>query len=111
MEITTRTGSYYGDTTMNHIFEIHDDQGLAAELYIDTEHHVIMNIDVREDRRGEGLARTLYTHADTTLGGIYHMPAWGCTEEGAGFAQAMGGATLDDETAAALTGFDLDLIS
>lgn len=109
--ITTRRGSYYGDTTDNHIFEITDEQGIAAELYINTDHLVIMNIEVRKDRRGEGLARTLYEHADQALGGIYHMPAWGCTEDGAKFAEAMGGDILDDATAAALTGTDISFLT
>lgn len=110
MNITQTRGPYHGDQTDNHIFTITDEHGTAAELYIDTTHLVIMNIEVREDRRGEGLARALYEHADHALGGIYHMPEWGCTPEGAGFAEAMGGDTLDDETAAALTGVDLDQI-
>ena len=110
MNINQTRGTYYGDTTDNHIFTITDEQGIAAELYINTEHLVIANIEVREDRRGEGLARALYEHADTTLDGIYHMPAWGCTPEGQAFAEAMGGDILDDETAAEFAGVDLDAL-
>lgn len=109
-EIETRTGSYYGDTTHNHIWEIRDENGIAAELYVATENRMIMNITVRPDRRGEGLARRLYEEASKT-GTIYHVPAWGCTHEGLRFAEAMGGETLDDATAAAFLDLDLnDLI-
>ena len=108
-EITTRRGDYYDDGTDNLIWEITDEQGIAAELYIDAEHRMIMNIEVRADRRGEGLARALY-EAATATGTIYHAPVWACTPEGAAFAQAMGGEVMDDETAAEITGTDLSMI-
>ncbi len=108
--ITTRTGDYYGDGSNNLIWEVTDETGLAAELYIDATHRMIMNIEVRCDRRGEGLARDLYETA-TATGVIFHVPAWGCTVEGLAFAEAMGGEVMDDETAAMITGVDLDLIA
>ena len=108
-EITTRRGDYYGDSSDNLIWEITDEDGIAAELYIEPEHRMIMNVEVRSDRRGEGLARALYEAAQAT-GTIYHAPAWGCTPEGLAFAEAMGGEVMDDETAAAITGTDLTLI-
>jgi GNAT superfamily N-acetyltransferase len=108
-EITARTGDYYGDGTSNLIWEIRDTDGLAAELYVNAEHRMIMNVEVREDRRGEGLARALYEAAQAT-GTVYHVPAWGRTPEGDAFAAAMGGETMDDETAAEITGTDLGLI-
>lgn len=109
-EITHRTGTYYGETGELLIWEVRDEDGVAAELYVHPEARMIMAVEVREDRRGEGLARALYEAADAT-GTIYHVPAWGCTEDGAGFADAMGGPVMDDETAAAITGFDLDLLA
>lgn len=108
MNITQRTGTYGEETTQMHIFEIHDEDGLAADLYIVPGINLIANIEVRDDRRGEGLARALYEHADQVLDGIYHMPAWGCTDEGAEFADAVGGDILDDETAAEYAGVDLE---
>ncbi len=110
MNITQTRGNYPGDNTDNHVFTITDEHGTAADLYIDTEHQHIVNIEVRADRQGEGLARALYEHADQALGGIFHMPAWGCTPEGAAFAEAMGGETLDDETAAEWAGVDLEAL-
>lgn len=110
-EITYTIGTYYGETEQLHTFTITDEDGTAAELYIEQTAHMISNVEVREDRRGEGLARALYEAAEKRLGTIYHVPAWGRTPEGDAFAQAMGGETLDDETAAVITGFDLDLIA
>lgn len=107
--ITHRAGDYYGDASTNLIWEIRDEDGIAAELYVHPEHRMIMNVEVREDRRGEGLARELYEAASAT-GTIYHVPSWGCTQDGAAFAEAMGGEVLDDETAAEITGFDLSLL-
>ena len=106
--ITTRTGTYYGETDQNLIWEITDEHGVAAALYVHPQHRMIMNIEVRDDRQGEGLARALY-EAATATGTIYHVPAWGCTPEGLAFAEAMGGPVMDDETAAEITGYDLSL--
>lgn len=94
MEITQRTGDYYGDGTSNHIWETTDADGIAAELYISTDRHEIMNIWTREDRRGEGLARALYQHAATQMD-IYHAPAAHRTQEGDAFAEAVGGPTVN----------------
>ena len=43
--------------------------------------------------------------------GLYHVPEWGCTENGAGFAEAMGGDVMDDETAATILGVDLSYLT
>ena len=67
---------------------------------------LILNIEVNEDRRGEGIARELFEYADAEQG-LYHIPSWGRTEDGDGFAEAMGGDTMDDAQAAAIVGFDL----
>lgn len=71
---------------------------------------LILNVEVDADRQGEGHARTLYTHADAERG-LFHVPAWGRTPEGDGFAQAMGGETMDDETACTVLGLDLDTVT
>lgn len=92
--VTYRTGNYYGDATMNHIWEITDEHGVAAELYVSTARHEIMNIEVRGDRRGEGLARAIYTHAAAQMP-IYHAPVAHRTDEGNAFAEAVGGETIE----------------
>lgn len=71
---------------------------------------LILNVEVDEDHQGEGVARALYEHADATQG-LFHVPAWGCTEDGLGFAEAMGGDVMDDETAAALLDVDLSYLT
>ncbi|WP_433717481.1 hypothetical protein ACQP2U_43995 (plasmid) [Nocardia sp. CA-084685] len=93
MSVIYRTGDYYGDGTSNHIWEITDAKGVAAELYVCTDRSEIANIEVRKDRRGEGLARALYEAAVAQMP-IYHAPVAHRTEEGNAFAQAVGGETV-----------------
>ncbi|QWW20116.1 hypothetical protein I6B53_03195 [Schaalia sp. 19OD2882] len=69
---------------------------------------LILNVEVDEDRQGEGIARALYEYADAAQG-LYHVPAWGRTHEGDCFAEAMGGETMDDAQAAAIVGMDLSI--
>lgn len=71
---------------------------------------LILSIEVDADRQGEGHARRLYEHADAEQG-LLHVPAWGRTEDGDAFAQAMGGDTMDDATACAILGLDLDAMT
>lgn len=89
-----RTGDYYGDGTSNLIWEVSDDTGLIAELYVSTERHEIMNIWVRDDRRRDGIASALYEVAAAETD-IYHAPAGHRTEEGHAFAEAVGGPTVE----------------
>lgn len=91
--ITYRTGDYYGDNTTRHIWETTDAQGIAAELYVSIETGEIMNIEVRADRRGEGLARALYETACQTVA-VFHAPEAHRTSEGNAFAEAVGGETI-----------------
>ena len=69
---------------------------------------LILDVEVIENRQGEGVARALYEHADTVQG-LYHIPSWGRTPEGDGFARAMGGDVMDDEQAATIVGMDLSI--
>jgi hypothetical protein len=71
---------------------------------------LILNVEVDTDHRGEGHARALY-EAATTVGTVYHVPAWGRTPEGGAFAEAMGGDTMDDQTACDILGLDLDTVT
>ncbi len=91
--IETRTGDYYGDGSQNLIWEIRDEQGVTAELYVSADSHEIMNIEVRSDRRGEGLARTLFETASAQTA-VYHAPIAHRTDEGNAFALAVGGETI-----------------
>lgn len=111
--VTKRIGKYDETNpteTESYIYEITDEDGIAASLYVEQTVHLIENIEVRKDRQGEGLARALYEYAEADLGDIYHVPSWGRTDDGEGFVTAMGGEVLDDDTAARVLGLDLDAI-
>ena len=73
-------------------------------------HHtgLILNVEVVEERQGEGIARALYEHADRAQG-LYHIPSWGRTPDGETFAWAVGGDVMDDEQAAEIVGMDLSI--
>lgn len=94
------------------------DNGLAttvfandyARLAVHTDTGLILSIDVPAEHRGEGHARTIFEHAETIMD-LYHVPAWGCTEDGLAFAEAMGGDTMDDQEAADVLGLDLETVA
>lgn len=89
-------------------FTITADGEQAGFLDAHTASGLILNVEVVEDWQGEGLARALYEHADDALAtGLAHVPEWGRTDDGHGFAEAMGGYTMDDEEAAEIVGVDL----
>ena len=90
------TGTYYTETEILHRWFAIKDGERIGELYVDMDREIIMNIEVHEDRRGEGIARALYEAADAMLTNLQHAPAAGCTPEGLAFAQAMGGEVADD---------------
>lgn len=107
IDITTGTITEAGLTYLT--WTITDTAGTAAWLHVEQGTRMVMAVEVRADRRGEGLARELYETAYAT-GTIYHAPVWGCTPEGAAFAEAVGGEVMDDETASAITGCDLSYL-
>ena len=92
--ITHRIGQYSDNDPVSHIWEITDETGIVGELYVSIETGEILNIHVRSDRRGEGLARRLYeTAADQVT--VYHAPPAHRTPEGDAFARAVGGPTIE----------------
>jgi len=88
--ITYATGTYYGESEILHTWKIADDQGVAAELYVSPETGEVVNIEVRTDRRGEGLARALWDTATAQMT-VLHAPVSHRTAEGDIFATAVGG--------------------
>lgn len=95
MEITYRTGEYYGDGTSYHIWETHDEAGsVIGELYVSTTRGEIMNIEVDEAHRGEGIARALYETAAAQMD-VYHAPVAHRSPEGNAFAEAVGGPVVE----------------
>ena len=67
---------------------------------------LVLNVETAAGFERQGFARALYEAADAEVG-LLHVPAWGRTWEGEQFADAMGGATMDDEQAASILGVDL----
>ena len=95
MQTSYRTGDYYGDDVLTHIWETREDDGsLVAELYVSLDRHEIMQIQVTEAYRGEGHGRHLYETAAAQMD-IYHAPEAHRSLEGNAFAQAVGGDTVD----------------
>ena len=105
MEITTASHTEDGLTATRYAAII---DGTEVGYLLAHTSGLILNVEVVEDRQGEGIARALYEHADRAQG-LYHVPSWGRTPEGEGFATAMGGDTMDDEQAAAIVGMDLSI--
>ena len=89
-------GTYYQETETLHRWYAIEDGERIGELYVAIDTEIIMNIEVIESRRGEGIARSLYEAADQMLDHLKHAPAGGCTPEGLAFAQAVGGEVADD---------------
>ena len=85
------------------------DDGTEVAFLLAHDSGLILNVEVDEAHRGEGHARALYEHADTERG-LYHVPSWGRTGDGDGFAQAIGGDVMDDEQACSILGLDLEQI-
>ena len=98
MEITNRQGTYYEETEIMNIFEAHENGQLIGEMYLDINTGQIMQIEVNEDRRGEGIARAIYEYA-CSITNVYHAPDEHCTREGLAFKNAVGGEEIDPETA------------
>lgn len=97
--LTYRTGTYYGEADEMHIVEAHDEDGaMIGELYCDFTTGQIMQIEVNEDRRGEGIARLMAEHA-ATIFDVYHSPDEHCTPEGLAFKESMNGETIPTELA------------
>ena len=57
---------------------------------------IIMQVEVDEDRRGEGIATALYEAAAAAIDDLVHAPVAACTMEGLAFSQAVGGDRADD---------------
>lgn len=90
------TGTYYSEAEILHRWFAIEDGERIGELYVAIDTEIILNVEVSEDRRGEGIARSLYEAADQMLDHLKHAPAGGCTPEGLAFAQAVGGEVADD---------------
>lgn len=68
----------------------------AAELTIWTTTREVANVETRTAFQRQGLARTLWEHANAEAE-LFHALPHHRTPEGDAFADAMGGDTIDDE--------------
>lgn len=94
--IDYRTGTYYGEAEQLHIWEAFDGGEVVGELYVTLDTLEVANIEVNEDRRGEGIARQLWEAANAQMGTVYHAYEAHRTEDGAGFAAAVGGEEITE---------------
>ena len=93
MKISYQVSPYYGETEEMHMWTAIDDGTVIGGLWADLYTGQIMQIEVDEDRRGEGIARALYETAAAQVD-IYHAPPEHRTPEGDAFATAVGGPTI-----------------
>lgn len=87
---------YPGETTDLLRWAAIDGGEVIGELYVDMERHIIMNVEVDADRRGEGIATALYDAAAAELDDLMHAPEEACTPEGLAFSRYVGGARAED---------------
>ncbi len=99
--ITDRIGTYYGEAEEMQIIEAHDENGeLASALYLDIATGQIMQVETREENRGEGIATALAQYAVDNNMPIFHSPEEHRTEDGQRFAERTDFIdTIDSESA------------
>ena len=86
--ITDRIGTYYDEPEDMQIIEATDENGeIASELYLDLTTGQIMQIETREENRGEGIATALAQYAVDHDMPIFHSPEEHRTEDGQRFAE------------------------
>lgn len=86
--ITDRIGTYYGEAEEMQIIEATDENGeIASALYLDLTTGQIMQVETREENRGEGIATVLAQYAVDNGMPIFHSPEEHRTEDGQRFAE------------------------
>lgn len=80
--------TYYGEADLMHCIRACQDGELIGELYANLTTGQIMQVEVNEDRRGEGIARAMAEFAGEHFE-IFHSPDEHCTEEGLAFKAAL----------------------
>lgn len=73
------------------------DGDIASELYVDMTTLIIANIETDPQYRREGIATALFEAAEKELPQVLHSRPAHRTEEGHGWAEAVGGDTEDIE--------------
>lgn len=81
----------------SHLWSISDGGERIAELWIDMTTGEILNVWTREDHREQGHATALYRQAATEIA-TYHAPPTHRFDDGARFAERIGGPSMPDCT-------------
>lgn len=90
--------AYSAQDEPSHCFQAITTTGdIASELYVDMTTLVIENIETAEQYRREGIASALFAAAEAQLPEVLHSRPAHRTEEGHGWAEAVGGDTEDIE--------------
>ncbi|MCP3017325.1 hypothetical protein NGM33_28740 [Nocardiopsis dassonvillei] len=99
--ITYAVAPYAGESTEvdYHRFQaITDDGTVASELHVAMDTLIIANIETAPTFRREGIATALFEAAEKQLPAVLHARPAHRTEEGNGWADAVGGDTEDHDT-------------
>lgn len=80
--------TYYGGDTLMHCIRACWGGEVVGELYADLDTGQVMQVEVNEDRRHEGIARGMVEFAGRYFE-VFHSPDEHCTEEGLAFKAAM----------------------
>lgn len=97
-EITYTVAAYSATDAPAHRFQaITEDGAIASELYVDMTTLVIENIETDPAYRREGIASELFAYAEKTLPEVLHARPEHRTDEGNGWAEAVGGDTEDHD--------------
>ena len=97
-EITYTVAAYSATDAPAHRFQaITEDGAIASELYVDMTTLVIENIETAAQYRREGIASELFNAAEKQLPEVLHARPEHRTDEGNGWAEAVGGDTEDHD--------------
>lgn len=98
-EISYAVAAYSSTDAPAHRFQaITEDGQIASELYVDMTTLIIENIETAPQYRREGIATELFAAAEKQLPEVLHARPAHRTEEGNGWAEAVGGDTEDHDT-------------
>ena len=97
-EITYAVAAYSDQDEPAHRFQaITEDGTIASELYVDMTTLIIANIETASAYRREGIATALFEAAEKELPQVLHSRPDHRTDEGHGWAEAVGGETEDHD--------------
>ncbi|PWV44577.1 GNAT family N-acetyltransferase [Nocardiopsis sp. L17-MgMaSL7] len=96
--ISYTVAAYSSTDAPAHRFQaITEDGQIASELYVDMNTLIIENIETAPQYRREGIATELFAAAEKRLPEVLHARPEHRTEEGNGWAEAVGGDTEDHQ--------------